>query len=61
MMNKGDVKAKDLIIIGASDFGREVAALVANINEANYIWNFIGFVDDFLEGKLLKVSRYLGK
>jgi len=61
MMNKGDVKAKDLIIIGASDFGREVAALVANINEANYIWNFIGFVDDFLEGKTPEGFEILGK
>lgn len=37
---------KDLIIFGASGFGREVAWLVERINEKNHTWNLLGFVDD---------------
>ncbi len=37
---------KDLIIIGASGFGREVAWLVERINEVNQTWNLLGFIDD---------------
>jgi sugar O-acyltransferase (sialic acid O-acetyltransferase NeuD family) len=59
-MKKADDKTKDLVIIGASDFGREVAALVANINEVNYTWNFKGFVDDGLEGKTIEGFKILG-
>ncbi len=37
---------KDLYIIGAGGFGREVAWLVERINEVNPIWNLKGFIDD---------------
>ncbi len=37
---------KDLIIIGASGFGREVAWLVERINQKSPVWNLLGFVDD---------------
>ena len=37
---------KDLIIIGASGFGREVAWLVERINEKDPTWNILGFIDD---------------
>lgn len=37
---------KDLYIIGAGGFGREVAWLVERINEVNSIWNLKGFIDD---------------
>lgn len=37
---------KDLYIIGAGGFGREVAWLVERINEENPTWNLKGFVDD---------------
>lgn len=37
---------KDLIIIGASGFGREVAWLVERINKATPTWNLLGFMDD---------------
>lgn len=60
-MNKTDEKAKDLVIIGAGDFGREVAALIANINEVNYTWNFRGFVDDILKGQTVEGFEILGK
>lgn len=37
---------KDLIIIGASGFGREVAWLVERVNKVSETWNLIGFLDD---------------
>ena len=37
---------KDLYIIGAGGFGREVAWLVSRINEVQPTWNFLGFIDD---------------
>ena len=37
---------KNLIIIGASGFGREVAWLVERINKVSPTWNLLGFVDD---------------
>lgn len=37
---------KDLVIIGASGFGREVAWLVERINKTHPTWNLLGFVDD---------------
>lgn len=36
----------NLIIIGASGFGREVAWLVERINRVNHTWNLLGFIDD---------------
>ncbi len=37
---------KDLIIVGASGFGREVAWLVERINNRRSEWNILGFLDD---------------
>lgn len=37
---------KDLIIVGASGFGREVAWLAERINAVEPAWNFLGFLDD---------------
>ncbi|MBQ8782510.1 MAG: acetyltransferase [Clostridia bacterium] len=37
---------KDLIIIGAGGFGREVSWLVKRINEVCPQWNLLGFLDD---------------
>lgn len=37
---------KDLYIIGAGGFGREVAWLVERINAVNLTWNIKGFIDD---------------
>lgn len=37
---------KDLYIIGAGGFGREVAWLVERINEVQPTWNLQGFIDD---------------
>lgn len=37
---------KDIIIIGAGGFGREVAWLIEDINKKSLQWNILGFVDD---------------
>ena len=37
---------KDLLIIGAGGFGREVAWLVERINNIVPTWNLKGFIDD---------------
>lgn len=37
---------KDIIIIGAGGFGREVKLLIDQINKVSMQWNFIGYVDD---------------
>lgn len=37
---------KDLYIIGAGGFGREVAWLVERINKEKKLWNLKGFIDD---------------
>ena len=37
---------KDLIIFGASGFGREVAWLVERINKISPTWDLLGFIDD---------------
>ena len=42
----GKVCMKDLYIIGAGGFGREVAWLVERINDVAPIWNLKGFIDD---------------
>lgn len=41
---------RPLIIVGAGDFGREVASLVNNINTVEPVWNILGHVDDHLTG-----------
>lgn len=40
---------KDIVIIGAGGFGREVQWLIERINQKNKIWNLIGFIDDGLD------------
>jgi len=37
---------KDIVIVGASGMGKEVAWLIENINCNNETWNIIGFIDD---------------
>jgi len=40
---------KDIVIIGAGGFGREVKWLIERINQNTKIWNLIGFIDDGLD------------
>ena len=48
----------DLIIIGASGFGREVAWLVERINKQKKSWNLIGFFDDNEEAQNTIINGY---
>lgn len=54
---------KDLIIIGASGFGREVAWLIERINKENPTWNLLGFMDDndAIQGTTINGYEVLGK
>lgn len=54
---------KDLIIFGASGFGREVAWLVERINRVNPTWNLVGFMDDdeSIQQNEINGYRVLGK
>ncbi len=37
----------DLIIVGASGFGREVLQIVKDISKEKQTWNVLGFLDDY--------------
>ena len=37
---------KDVIIVGASGFGREIVQWIDDINNVNPEWNILGFIDD---------------
>ncbi len=39
---------KDIIIVGASGFGRQMLDLIAVINQVEPTWNILGFLDDNL-------------
>lgn len=53
---------KDLFIIGAGGFGREVLWLVQRINEISSTWNIKGFIDDdeTLKNKILNGYKVYG-
>ncbi len=53
---------KDLVIFGASGFGREVAWLVERINGKVPTWNLIGFMDDdeSIQGTYINGYRVIG-
>ena len=46
--DQGCVYMQDVIIVGASGFGREVLSLIESINGIKPIWNVLGFIDDNL-------------
>lgn len=49
---------KDLVIIGAGGFGREVAWLIEDINKEKKEWNLLGFVDDNESLKGVNINGY---
>lgn len=53
---------KDIVIIGAGGFGREVAWLIEDINKIEPQWNILGFVDDNVDiiGAELNGYKVLG-
>lgn len=54
---------KQLIIVGASGFGREVAWLIERINKLEPTWEILGFMDDKdeLQGKVINGYKVIGK
>jgi sugar O-acyltransferase (sialic acid O-acetyltransferase NeuD family) len=53
---------RDIIIVGAGGFAREVAWLIEEINLKNQEWNLIGFLDENNnEAKILNGYRVLNK
>lgn len=44
-------KLKEIAVIGAGGFGREVRWLIERINQVNPTWNFIGFYDDAFDAE----------
>lgn len=54
---------KDMIIFGASGFGREVAWAVERINAVQPVWNILGFMDDAddIQGTEINGYKVLGK
>lgn len=54
---------KDLIILGASGFGREVAWAVERLNKVAPTWNLLGFMDDAdnIQGTEINGYKVLGK
>lgn len=53
---------KDLIVIGAGNFGREVAQIIDDINSDERRWNFLGFIDETAKkkGTLINDNLVLG-
>jgi len=53
---------KNIIIIGAGGFGREVEMLIRQINNFELQWNFIGYLDDGIPfGTKIGNSEVIGK
>lgn len=50
---------KNIAVYGAGGLGREVAALIRQINKASNKWNFIGFIDD--NSSLIGTSNEYGR
>ena len=53
---------KDIVIIGAGGFGREVAWLIEDINKVEHNWNIVGYVDDdkTIQGKYINNYKVIG-
>lgn len=52
---------KNLVIYGFGGFGREVAAMIHQLNEQNPTWNIVGFFDDgYAIGTANKYGTVLG-
>lgn len=49
---------KDIVIIGAGGFGREVAWLIEELNKVSNEWNLLGFVDDNEEIQNTEINGY---
>lgn len=45
---------KPLVVVGAGGFGREVASLIHDINAVCPEWQFMGFLDDTVDGSTVE-------
>ena len=55
---------KDIVLIGAGGFGREVASMIRLLNNKEPRYNFLGYLDDgerFHDGMMINGSPWLGK
>lgn len=43
------MKIKDIVIIGAGGFGREIQWLIERINKRECVWRLLGYIDDGVE------------
>jgi sugar O-acyltransferase (sialic acid O-acetyltransferase NeuD family) len=48
---------KDIVIIGAGGFGREVAELIEEINSDKKTWNLLGFIDETVEKQRMVINN----
>jgi len=58
------IAQKDIVIVGAGGFAREVAWLIEYINSINAIWNMLGFVEkdkDLVGKKIGKYKVFMGE
>ena len=52
---------KDIVIIGAGGFGREVKTIIDTLNKNHKVYNFLGYYDDGIEkGKIINGFPVLG-
>lgn len=53
---------KDIVIIGAGGFAREVAWLIEDINKISNQWNLLGFIDENIQnhGEIINGYKVLG-
>ena len=52
---------RNIAIYGAGGYGREIACLIKHINQANQVWNIIGFFDDGIPtGTVNEYGKVLG-
>lgn len=54
------IELKEIAVIGAGGFGREVRWLIDRINQVNPIWRFIGFYDDSFDPNQMGNEWILG-
>nr|WP_294351613.1 acetyltransferase [uncultured Clostridium sp.] len=60
--NVENKEIKDIVIIGAGGFGREIVWLISSINKDKRLWNLIGFIDEDESkiGKIINGYKVLG-
>ncbi len=58
MMDRAELK--EIAVIGAGGFGREVRWLIERINQVNPTWSFIGFYDDAFDADNVENEWIIG-